>query len=127
MIPKTSPIPTATSPYSAPSATASISCWSSVIAPHPCPEWPGPGPDPGQAPDLSRRGSARSREVGGGEPLRVESLARADRQAQLAVREHVRAVGEGRGERGALLDEQDRDPALADLPQRTEDGLDDRR
>src|SRR6202022_880850 len=113
MIPKTSPIPTATSPYSAPSATPSMSCCSSVT----------------RRPFRTRRlGSGRrSREVGGRQPLRVEGFLWSDRQAQLRVGHHVRPVGEPRRPLSPLLDEQDRDTAVADLAERAEDCLDDRR
>ena len=43
---------------------------------------------------------------------------------QLAADEHVRAVGEGDRVERALLDEQDRDAALADPAQRLEDAVD---
>ncbi len=52
---------------------------------------------------------------------------RSERQAQLGVREHVGAVGERDGEQPSLLDEQDRDPVVAHLPERLEEGLDDAR
>ena len=42
------------------------------------------------------------------------------------MREHVRAVGEADGELRPLLDEQDRDAALADLRERGEDVVDHR-
>src|SRR5439155_7344577 len=126
MIPNTSPIPTATSPYRAPSATASISCCNSVTSGAPfrpmsqyltrARYW-----------DASRKDEAGSREVGGRQPLGVEGVARADGQPQLAVREHVRAIGERRGERGTLLDEEDRDTAFADLAEGAEDRVDDGR
>ena len=44
------------------------------------------------------------------QPLGVVGVGGGQREAQLAVREHVRAVGERDGALGALLDEQDRDP-----------------
>src|SRR5262249_8344115 len=50
-----------------------------------------------------------------------------DREPELAVREDVRPVGELRRERGALLDEEDRDAALTDLGEGGEYDLDDRR
>src|SRR5579859_5684844 len=112
MIPKTSPIPTATSPYSAPRATASISCCSSVTS----------RPFRTRPPGSGRR----SREVGGRQPLGVEGFPRADRQAQLRIGHHVRPVGEPRRQLRPLLDEQDRDAAVADLAERAEDRLDDR-
>ena len=49
------------------------------------------------------------------------------RQPQLGVREHVRAVGERDRQRAALLDEQDRDAVLADAAERLEQRLDDGR
>src|SRR4051812_14545357 len=104
MIPKTRPIPSATTPYTAPSATASISDW--------------------------RRFTA-SRKVGGGqlpcELLGARRVGRGQGQAQLRVREHVRAVGERDGQRAALLDEEDRHAALADGAERLEERLDDGR
>ena len=51
----------------------------------------------------------------------------AEREPQLAVRDHVRAVGERDRALRALLDEQHREAALADRGERVEDDVDDAR
>ena len=58
-----------------------------------------------------------------GPSLGVARVVGGQGQPQLAVREHVRAVGERDRPLRALLDEQDREAALADRGERLEDGV----
>src|SRR5206468_9024248 len=67
-----------------------------------------------------------SREVRRREPFGVAGVAGAEREPEPAVCDHVRAVGEGDRHLGALLDEEDRDAAVANLGERLEEPLDDR-
>ena len=55
------------------------------------------------------------------------AIGRGQRHAQLRVREHIRPVGECDGALRALLDEQDRDAAVADFGERAENRVDERR
>src|ERR1700752_4377931 len=97
-------MPTAMSPYSAPSATLSASVWGSVA---------------------TRRPVIRSaRQVGRDHALGVAGVVPGQRGLQVAVREDGGGVGEGHRALGPLLDEKDRDPLLADLPERFEDDVD---
>ena len=109
--PKTRPMPTAISAKIAPSPIASTCTCRSTA---------------------SRRKSLRplarrSREVGGDHPVGVGRVGGGQGQAQLAVREHVRPVGERDRALRALLDEEDREPAVADRAERREHEIDDRR
>ena len=71
-------------------------------------------------------GEESSGEVGGDDLVGVVGVRGVERQPQLAVREHVRPVGERDRALRPLLDEQDRDAALADPAQRLEDAVDQR-
>ena len=58
---------------------------------------------------------------------RVVRVLGAERQSQLAVREHVGAIGQCDGSLGALLDEQHRETGLANRCECLEDDVDDGR
>ena len=97
--PKTSPIPTAISAYTAPRPTASTSVWASSG-----------GEDHERYAAISLSVSSAS--------------AGRERHPQLAVREDVRAVGERDRALRALLDEQDGHAPVADRGERGEDRVD---